>query len=134
MTGSRQKNSHHKQGQNLVEFAIILPLLLLVAFGVLDLGRLFHAAITVASAAREGARYATFYPDDDAGIRLSTQAESAGSGIDLTSSTILITCPEGCDSGLPIRVTIQYDFQLILGFVLPDPTIQIARYAEMMVP
>lgn len=126
--------SKKESGQELIEFAILLPLLLLIAFGVLDLGRIFHAAITITNASREGARYGTFYPADAAGIIAAAQAEAQNSGIDLTSSPIIVECPEGCGSGLPLRVTVQYDFQLIMGLVFPDTTLQIARYAEMMVP
>ena len=123
-----------EKGQELMEFAIILPFLLLVAFGVLDLGRIFHAAITITNAAREGARYGTFYPDDFPGIIAASQAEAANSGIDFSTSIIQVDCPEGCFSGFPIRVTIQYDFELIMGLVFPSTTLQFARYAEMMVP
>jgi hypothetical protein len=49
---SRQK------GQTLVEFALILPILLLVIFVIIESGRIFQAYITVQHAAREGARYA----------------------------------------------------------------------------
>jgi Flp pilus assembly protein TadG len=77
-----------QRGQELIEFAIILPFLLLVAFGVLDLGRIFHAAITITNAAREGARYGTFYPDDAPGIIAATQSEAADSGIDLSTNKL----------------------------------------------
>lgn len=117
-----------------MEFAILLPFLLLVAFGVLDLGRIFHAAITITNSAREGARYGTIYPDDTPGIISATQAEAANSGIDLSSSLIQVSCPQGCDSGFPLRVTVVYDFELIMGLVFPNTNLQFARYAEMMVP
>jgi len=47
-----------EKGQTLVEFALILPILLLVFFVIIESGRLFHAYITVQHAARVGARYA----------------------------------------------------------------------------
>jgi len=122
------------RGQELVELAVLVPLLLLIAFGVLDLGRLFHAAITITNAAREGARYGTFHPDDVAGIIGAAQGEAQSSGIDLPSSTISVTCPEGCGSGLAVRVTISYPFQIIMGLVFPDPNLTLVRSAEMMVP
>jgi Flp pilus assembly protein TadG len=122
------------KGQELVEVAILTPLLVLIAFGVLDLGRLFHASITITNAAREGARYATFHPDDQAGIVGATQAEAQSSGINLSGSTITVTCPQGCGNGLAVRVTVSYPFQLILGLVFPDPNLTLVRMAEMMVP
>ena len=52
------------RGQGLLEFAVILPLLVVVVFGVFDLGRLYFSTITLTSAAREGVRYLSVYPDD----------------------------------------------------------------------
>ncbi len=122
-------------GQELVELALLIPLLMLIAFGVLDLGRLFHASITITNAAREGARFGTFDPADSTGIVAATQAEAANSGIDLSSSTIAVTCPDGsCGSGLALRVTISYPFQLLMGMVFPDPNLTLGGSAEMVVP
>ena len=131
---SRARERTRLKGQELVELAILTPLLLLIAFGVLDLGRLFHAAITITNAAREGARYGTFDPSDVAGIIGAARGEAQSSGIDLSSSAISVTCPEGCGSGLAVRVTISYPFQIIMGLVFPDPNLTLVRSAEMMVP
>src|SRR5712692_5653371 len=45
------------QAQALVEFAIALPILILVVAGVLELGRGYSYAVAVSDAARDGARY-----------------------------------------------------------------------------
>ena len=37
-----------------------------------------------------------------------------------------------CVSGEPVHVTVTYDFELILGWVLPSP-IELSRTVEMMV-
>ncbi len=120
--------------QELVEFAALLPVLLLIAFGVLDLGRTLHASITVTNAAREGARYGMLYPTDLPGIIAATQREASASGIDLSTSIIDVSCPEGCGSGLPVRVTVTYDFTLIMALVFASPNMQLFGHAEMMVP
>lgn len=46
------------RGQALVEFALILPILVLVLLGILDLGRAVYAYSTLNNTAREGARVA----------------------------------------------------------------------------
>ncbi len=46
------------RGQALVEFALVLPLMLAMLVGVLDLGRVIWAWDSVSNAAREGARCA----------------------------------------------------------------------------
>jgi Flp pilus assembly protein TadG len=50
-----------ERGQGLVEFALILTPLLLVMLGIIQAGLIFNAYVTVANAAREGARAATIY-------------------------------------------------------------------------
>ena len=136
MNSKRGRRTRRTQsGQEMVEFAILLPLLLLFVFGVLDLGRVFHAAITITNAAREGARYAMKYPDDLPAIVTATRREAENSGIDMSSSTIDVNCEFGCGSGTAVEVTIQYDFTFIMaGFVFPDSSLSIVRSAEMIVP
>ena len=48
-----------KNGQGMVEFALILPVLLLVLFGIMEFGRLLFIYVTTTSASREAARYGT---------------------------------------------------------------------------
>jgi Flp pilus assembly protein TadG len=137
MESKRKKISRPTvSGQGLVEFALILPVLMLIVFGVLDLGRLFHAAITVANSAREGARYGTLNPppDNNPSIIAAALAEAENSGINIPPGNISVSCPLGCNSGNPVRVTVEYDFQLIIGIVFGNPIIHFARYAEMMQP
>ncbi len=55
------------RGATLVEFAIIVPLLLLLLFGIIEFGRIVTELTTVRTAAREGARFATTV-DDASGI------------------------------------------------------------------
>lgn len=58
MRRNRHPNSDAVRGQSLVEFALILPLLLLMLMGVLDLGRAVAAYNSVSNAARSAARVA----------------------------------------------------------------------------
>jgi Flp pilus assembly protein TadG len=122
----------------MIEFALVIMLLLLIAFGVVDLGRVFHGLITISNAAREGARYGMIYPNDATGIRNAAITEALSSGISLGVGNIAIACedlstPAGCDSGRPIRVTVTYSFDLFMGWILTSP-LQLTRYVEMIVP
>lgn len=49
---------HDERGQSLVEFALLLPLMLLIVTGLFDLARAVWQENTLAYAAREGTRYA----------------------------------------------------------------------------
>jgi hypothetical protein len=48
----------HPRGQSMVEFALVLPMLLVLLLGIADFGRVFTSAITVEAAARNGAEAA----------------------------------------------------------------------------
>ena len=58
-----------RKGQGLVEFALILPILLLVLVGMLEFGRILFIYVNVSNAAREGARYGIVHPNDLGGIQ-----------------------------------------------------------------
>ena len=52
------RSDAHERGQALVEFALVLPVLLLLIFGIVDAGRLIYTYNTVSNAARNAARVA----------------------------------------------------------------------------
>ena len=58
MSTLRRFLSHSDDGQSMIEFALILPLFLLIVTGVFDVGRAVWQENTLAYAAREGTRYA----------------------------------------------------------------------------
>jgi len=51
--------TRRRRGQTLAEFAITLPILLILIFGIIEFGRIFQAWVTLQNAARAAARYAT---------------------------------------------------------------------------
>jgi len=52
----RAAGGRGESGEALVEFALILPIMLVLSLGMLDFGRAFHAKSLVDQAAREGCR------------------------------------------------------------------------------
>jgi Flp pilus assembly protein TadG len=57
-----QSRRRRQSAQSLTEFALILPLLMLILLGVVDFGRVFYYWTSIANSAREGARYGTTHP------------------------------------------------------------------------
>ncbi len=51
-------SSRRRRGQSLAEFALTLPILLLLMFGIIEFARIFQAWVTLQNAARTAARYA----------------------------------------------------------------------------
>jgi PKD repeat protein len=72
--------AHRGRGQATVEFALLLPMLLLLLLFALDFGRLFFSYIQVTNAAREGAAYAAGNPTDPTGISAAAAREVSTQG------------------------------------------------------
>ena len=127
MFGKAKDTARDERGQNLLEFAVVVLLLLLVFAGIADLGRAFYTYMAIANAAREGVRYYSRLPCTTDSAQRSelydavvdaTIAEGAANGIDLTGGVTLEPDPrsEGCqEAGQPVRVTAVYTFQSMLG-------------------
>lgn len=90
-------------GAAAVEFALILPILVLLVFGVIEFGRAYHARSTLAHAARQGVRVAALDTGDPV-----TSAEQAAANLDLTQLTVTVS-PSPCVVGDPVVVTVIYD-------------------------
>jgi len=104
-------------GQSLVEFALILPVLVLIVMGIVDLGRIFHTYEALANAAREGARYCALNPNASA-TNLRNRITGSGSGeLDgkIAVATIAVNgtagaaCP-AASSGADVTVTLTTNF------------------------
>ncbi|OGO12082.1 MAG: hypothetical protein A2Y53_09390 [Chloroflexi bacterium RBG_16_47_49] len=132
-----------EKGQGLVEFALIFTVLLLVGFGALDLGRVFQTLITITNASREGARYLSLHPADNAngfsGTISAARSEAQGSIPDITLvQTEVSLCIDhdpfqGCDSGFPVRVKVSYPFKFFMGWLIHSP-VTLSHSTEMIVP
>src|SRR5262245_28137514 len=66
------RSQMRRKGQTLAEFALTLPILLILLFGIIEFGRIFQAWVTLQNSARAAARYASTgifnearYPLDD---------------------------------------------------------------------
>ena len=53
----RLREGADERGQTLAEFALLVPLLVILIFGFVDVSRIYQSWVTIEGAAREGARY-----------------------------------------------------------------------------
>lgn len=104
-----------QKGQALVEFAIILPLLLMLVMGILQFGMMLNVYLAIENASREGAR---------AGIVGSSDAEiqqliiSTSPSLDPENLTVTITPDEtNRSSGDTITVKVTYNYKLIVPII-----------------
>ena len=88
---------------------MLLPLLLLLVFGIIDFGRAINTQITLTQAAREGARLAALGQPN---VVSGTQA--AATGLNLPAGDISFTpCPANATQTTAAKVTITYSFSFI---------------------
>lgn len=80
----------NEKGQALVELALVVPILLLLLFGVVEYGRIFAAYIAVTNGAREGARIASV-GSTDAVITESVKVRTDAMKLDRAKVTVTIT-------------------------------------------
>jgi Flp pilus assembly protein TadG len=116
-------NYQNQKGQALVEFALVLPLLVMILAGLVDFGFLFYNKQVIANASREGARAGIVYllntdgtkkiPDIDAVVqkycenkRLITFGASSGPTTTFTDTSL------NYDSDMTVTVNFTYTFLL----------------------
>lgn len=97
-------------GQSLIEFALVLPLFLLIITGLFDVARAVWQENTLAYAAREGTRYAIVHgsasstvawPGNTSGVEAVVRNAAYG----VPNVTVVVTWPQGCyDRNCPVAV------------------------------
>lgn len=108
-----------ERGAELIEMALILPVLLLVLMGIVEFGFMFMRFVVITNAANEGARVAILpsYQAGDAEARATTYAYTSGvpNGTVTAVMTPNIGLPEGarCATGRRVTVTHAYQFSYL---------------------
>jgi len=109
-----------ESGQSILEFALIIPLSLLLIFGIVDIGMLVINLISVREATQEAALYAAIQPTDQSGIT-ARALNATNFPVDITDATVIITTydkyhnlgPACAGNGNMIEITIQKPFVFI---------------------
>jgi Flp pilus assembly protein TadG len=123
-TNSDRPRTQSERGAELIEFALVFPLLLLVVLGMVDFGFLFQRMEVVTNAAREGARIAVLpgYAASDVTARV--QSYLTAGGVPTTATNPVVTIDSAFSIPMPAptaamsgkRVTVTYTYQyLFLG-------------------
>jgi Flp pilus assembly protein TadG len=115
------------RGQSLVEFALVLPLLILILMGIIELGRLWETANILTSAAREGARVAAVTSPNARMVQ--TAAQNVLTAGNIAGATVSISGP---NSAREVTVTVQMTYVPITGNIIPGMgNIQLTRSTTM---
>jgi len=123
-----------QRGQAMVELAIVLPILLLIIFGIIEFGSIYATDLAINNAAREGARAAALgAPDEDITIIVNDRC----SFLDTTKLSLEIT-PVQLEriSGNPVTINLEYPVEInipIISAITGNPyivTAQVVMRAE----
>ena len=114
----RLPGSHDRdRGAAAVEFAIVLPLLLFLVYGLIDFGRALNAQITLTQAAREGVRL-----DALGQPNVISRTRAAATGLSQVSVSVT-ACPAGAGSSgasaadASVQVSYPFSFVTPLGAI-----------------
>ena len=109
LTGRLRKR---EDGQSLVEFALVLPIFLLVLFAIVDFGMAFHAWITVTNSAREGARIGVVHASA-AAIEQRVRDTAGTLNQDNLSVSVSNADDQGGQPGESVVVDVSYSYSLM---------------------
>ncbi len=118
------KKDKREDGQAMVEFALILPIFLLILCGIIDFGWLFYNQLSLNNACREGARYAVVNTAEDAStqaiinhIENTTTTVFANDGVDIKIEYSSPADPTAGDITVSMEAEISF-FTPVLSTVL----------------
>lgn len=130
----------NKDGATIVEFAVILPLLILIIFGIIEFSLIFYNKAIITNSAREGARAGVVWgPElDGKSYRLTKEKIEEIAGDYLGNNIITFGTPgpiiissepcKGESTTDEVTVTIQYTHSF---FVLPFGNINLSSQSKM---
>ena len=107
-----------ERGAELVEFALVFPMLLLVIVGIMDFGLLFQRYEVLTAAAREGARVAILPGYTDADVEARVNAYLTAGGM-TQPATVSVGAPQTvavgsqCISIRPVTVTYTHQYLFV---------------------
>lgn len=111
-----------QRGQALVELALVLPILLMIIFGIMEFGRVFNAYLVITNAAREGSRQGVVGATD---TQITNAVKTAAGTLDLNKLTVTIT-PSAASRvrGAQMTVSVAYPVKIytpIISSIIGDP-------------
>jgi Flp pilus assembly protein TadG len=115
----KRSNITSEQGQTMTEFAIVLPLLVVLLFGIIQFGIAFNNYVTLTDAARAGARKAAVSRNSSDPAGDCRQAVlAAADNLDQTVLKPRVKCTSSWAAGTEVDVEATYPYKITL-FGLP---------------
>jgi Flp pilus assembly protein TadG len=127
-----KKDATRSRGQGLVEFALVVPLFLVLLFGMIEFGRAWMTKNILTGAAREAVRIYAVIPYDN--VVAESRAVNILSSAGLDSSRWTISIYSDPVDNTIMRTDVTYNFPVfIVGFIpgLPTNNILLATSTTM---
>ncbi len=137
------RSAQSQSGNAMLEFAVLLPVTMILFFGTMDFSRVFYAAIELSNAAHAGALYgaqSVTSVADTAGIQRAAAFEAQDLSGMTAASSYRCQCPGGatvsctlgtCTGyGVPevyVSVTTAYTFQTLFGYAALPNSVAMTR-------
>jgi Flp pilus assembly protein TadG len=119
-------------GQELIEFALILPIFALIIFGIFDLGRAVYYYSAMSNAAREGARYGSIHLEEaDLDTTICNRVINWSVAVPLTCVDVNTVLDFNTET---VVVTVTYPFQPVTPFIanlFGSPTVDLTARSTM---
>jgi Flp pilus assembly protein TadG len=103
-----------ERGAAIVEMALILPLLIMLVFGIVEFGRAYNTKVTLTHSAREAVRVLAITQDP-----AKAQAAAVASATTLDAAQLSFTST-ACVPGQPTQVTVSYPFSYDIPLINSD--------------
>ena len=105
----RMNRTSCRRGAAMVEFALILPVLVLILFGVIEFGRMVMVHQVLVNASREGARLAVLPGTTSAQVQNTIDGYMASAGI--TGHTATFPDPNTIPPGQSLTVSVSVPYE-----------------------
>lgn len=100
-----------ERGAAAVEFALVVPALLLLLLGIIEFGRAYNVQISLTHAARESARYMAIHEQWEGAMK---QGISAAPAVGLEESNFVLAS-NSCDALPDAHVVVTYPLETLTG-------------------
>lgn len=118
---TRMRTLRKARGTAAVEFAVVLPLLCLMLFGIIEYGYVFMVRQTVQHAAREGCRLAVLQTSVEPYANVTARIADVMSAANLSGYTVTMTHASAGDPVETISVTIPHSQFSLIGGIYSNP-------------
>jgi Flp pilus assembly protein TadG len=124
----RLRRRHRTRGQSMVEFTLILPVLMLMIFGIYQFGQTYSDYIQVTNAARTGGRKALVSRSDANGVADAVAAAKGATWwLNTAQMNVTVSPSQPWTAGQTVTVTVTYPWSIsLLGFVAGSGTLKSA--------